>query len=888
MDWYQHFFQIGPVPADAMQGAYNLKLVLLSYLIASITSYVALDMSSHLKKENSNLFRICWWVGGAIVMGSGIWSMHFIGMLAFEMDMPMSYDLMWTGLSMLVATIAAGFAFLFFMIKNPKPIHYVLSGLTLGTAICTMHYMGMAGMNNTIIHYRPDLFWLSVLIAFIAATAAVWLASHSDQGNYARRVRLKIGSGLIMGVAIAGMHYMGMEAAVMTMTPTMSAESGLAVDPVLLAIIITTIVLSIMSIALILSTTKYYVTNKIQNEKDFLEVVLNSLRGGVMAFDANKKLRLYNHATINIFSNPASLKNIETDWEKTVPLLKVNDKTPFKSSEYPLEKVFRGSKIKAMEAITRDNTGKERILSIDGQLLRGQDGENLGAVIVYQDITERKQIDQMKNEFISTVSHELRTPLTSIRGSLGLIMGGAMGAVPKEIESLLEIACNNSERLVRLINDILDTEKIESGKMTFHYNKVDLSKLIEQAVVANKPYADKYNVSFVIKKLIPGAIVLLDSDRIRQVLDNLLSNSAKFSKTGGAVDISMEQVDGKIRVAVSDSGSGIPIEFQSRIFSKFYQADSSDMREKGGTGLGLSICKSIIEAHKGKIWFESSSNIGTTFYFDLIEAHVTASTASDNDVAENNTVISKKILVCEDDPDVSKLLGLILKERGFGCMRVSTIADAKKALENHEFSLMTLDLLLPDGNGLELVKWMRTKPNLAQFPVVIISAISIEQEKLKGSALGIVDWIDKPIDEERLYRNVAQALGTKNQKSKNRVLHIEDDPDIAKIVSRVMLDICDTDVSTSVAEAKRLLKNFTYDLIVLDLNLKDGTGYEVLTYLEDNGYRIPVVILSVDEPELNISKNIAASLIKSKVSNHDLLDKIVSVIEKNQHNKKVE
>jgi signal transduction histidine kinase/DNA-binding response OmpR family regulator len=880
MNWYQNFFMVGPIPTDAMHGEFNIKLVILSYLIASITSYVALDMSSHLKKESTSLFRICWWSGGAVVMGAGIWSMHFIGMLAFNMDMPMSYSLLWTGISMLVATITAGLAFLFFMIKKPKPIHYLLSGILLGVAIPAMHYTGMAGMNNVEIHYHPGIFWLSILIAIVAAMAALWLAAHSDHGTYARRVRLKIVSALIMGVAIAGMHYTGMAAAVFTVTD--NTMVGVAADPTMLAILITTIVLSIMAIALILSTTKYYVTTRIQNEKDFLEVVLNSLRGGVIAFDANKKLRLYNQATVGLFENIANTQE-SSNWETNFPLFKVNTKMPYAKDEYPLELIYKGQKIKSLEAIILNKAGKERALSIDGQLLYSQDGEKLGAVIVYQDITERKEIDQMKNEFISTVSHELRTPLTSIRGSLGLVMGGAMGTVPKEISALLEIACNNSERLVRLINDILDTEKIESGKMIFHFARTDLNNLIEQAVISNKSYADKYHVKYELKEKTSNVQVLMDADRIRQVLDNLLSNAAKFSKPGGTISISVENENGQVRVAVTDNGNGIPQEFQSRIFSKFYQADSSDVREKGGTGLGLSICKSIIESHNGKIWFKSTPN-GTTFYFELLEAKVESAAAIEL-TAEGP--LNRKILICEDEPDVSKLLGLILKERGFSSIRVGTIAEAKKVLSNQDFCLMTLDLLLPDGNGLELLKWMRSKPKLEQLPVVVISAISIEQEKIKGSALGVVDWINKPIDEDRLYKDVAQALGTQNMQGKPRVLHVEDDQDIAKIVATVIYDICDTDVANSVAAAKKYLTNIKYDLIILDLNLKDGTGYEVLTFLEETGYRIPVVILSVDEPELTASKNIAASLVKSRVSNNDLLDKIVSIIEKTQVNKEV-
>lgn len=885
MDWYNHFFLVGQYPANAMSGTYNLKLVALSYIIACLASYVALDMSAHLKKQTNTIFMVCWWIAGAFVMGAGIWSMHFVGMLAFNMDMPMSYDLKWTATSMLIAVIAAAIAFLFFMLKKPTKMHYALSGIILGTAILAMHYTGMAGMNNMEIHYTIGLFLLSVFIALIAATAGLWLAVHSDnRSTHTNRVKMKIISALIMGIAIAGMHYTGMEAAVFT--PTHHMVMGVTAEPTMLATLITVIILCIMSVPII---TKYHLNTRI-NDKNFLEIVLNNLRGSIIAFDANQKIRLYNEATKDLFINIASIKDISNDCDVKIPLYKPDSKTLYTAKDHPIELIFQNKEIKGVEAIIYNTAGKKRFLSIDGQILRDQYGEKIGTVIVSQDITSRKEIDQMKNEFISTVSHELRTPLTSIRGSLGLIIGGAIGKIPKEMQPLLEIAANNSERLVRLINDILDTEKIEAGKMVFHFEKTNLSNLIQQSVASNKSYADKYQVHYKITNIIPEAFAKIDSDRISQVLDNLLSNAAKFSKTGDTISIAIQsdQNNKYIEISITDTGIGIPQEFQSHIFSKFYQADSSDVREKGGTGLGLSICKSIIEAHDGKIWFESTPNIGTTFHFTLPLLNSNSEIAPNNEnILELNDDKNKTILICEDEPDVSKLLGLILKQRGFNSVHTATIAEAKRILSTQEFCLMTLDLLLPDGNGLELLQWMRSDEKLQNLPVVIISAISIEEQKIKGSALGVIDWIDKPIDENRLYKDVATALGNKNLTIKPKVLHVEDDADISKIVATVIKDICDTDVSSTISTAKKLITKNNYELIILDLNLKDGSGYELLSFLENNSFRIPIVILSVDEAKENISKNIAASLVKSKISNHDLLDKIVSIIESNKHGTKI-
>jgi PAS domain S-box-containing protein len=238
---------------------------------------------------------------------------------------------------------------------------------------------------------------------------------------------------------------------------------------------------------------------------------------------------------------------------------------------------------------------------------------------VARDIQERKRVEQMKNDFVSVVSHELRTPLTSIRGSLGLIAGGVAGELPEKARLLVDIAAKNSDRLVRLINDILDVEKIESGEMGFRFSPVELMPLVEAAVDGNRAYAQGYEVELRIVRAVDGVRVWADPDRLLQVMANLLSNSAKFSPRGGVVEVEVVARGGEVRVAVTDHGRGIPADFQARIFEKFAQADSSSTRQKGGTGLGLSISRAIVERHRGRISFTSEARGRTCFFFDLPE-----------------------------------------------------------------------------------------------------------------------------------------------------------------------------------------------------------------------------------------------------------------------------
>jgi PAS domain S-box-containing protein len=235
------------------------------------------------------------------------------------------------------------------------------------------------------------------------------------------------------------------------------------------------------------------------------------------------------------------------------------------------------------------------------------------------DITETKRIDRMKTEFVSTVSHELRTPLTSIRGSLGLLAGGVAGPLPAAAENLVEIATANCERLIRLINDILDTEKIESGRMRMDLKVLELKALVQQALAATEGFSSQHQVRLVLRAPEGAMRASVDADRFIQVVTNLLSNAIKFSPAHGAVEVTLSREAERARIEVRDRGPGIPAEFRGRIFERFSQADSSDRRAKGGSGLGLNISKAIVESLGGTIGFTTEPGRGTTFFFMLPE-----------------------------------------------------------------------------------------------------------------------------------------------------------------------------------------------------------------------------------------------------------------------------
>lgn len=267
-----------------------------------------------------------------------------------------------------------------------------------------------------------------------------------------------------------------------------------------------------------------------------------------------------------------------------------------------------------MESVMVDREGRRIEVEVKVGLVSTGEQRFFGAFV--HDISERKEVERLKDEFISTVSHELRTPLTSIYGSLDLLVSGIAGELPKDVRELLQISHESTQRLIRLINDMLDLDKIASGKLEYRMEPQDLRVLVQQAVRDTQAYADGYRVRLVLRDG-ADARVVADADRIVQVCVNLLSNAAKFSPAEGQVTVQLAVSDGTARVSVIDNGPGIPPEFRDRMFQRFAQADASDRRAKGGTGLGLSICRSIVQAHGGTMDFTSEPGVRTEFYFEL-------------------------------------------------------------------------------------------------------------------------------------------------------------------------------------------------------------------------------------------------------------------------------
>jgi len=544
----------------------------------------------------------------------------------------------------------------------------------------------------------------------------------------------------------------------------------------------------------------------------------------------------------------------------------------------PVEPGFEVFVVKARDGMPDENEwtyvrkdGSTYPVLLSVTTLFDEAGTIYGYLGIGHDITERKRMELMKREFISTVSHELRTPLTSIRGALGLVAGGATGALPDKAKELINIATNNCDRLVRLINDILDMEKIESGKMAFDVKPLDLPTLVTEAISANQAYAIQHQAAIVVEGELPALCVMGDHGRLIQVMTNLLSNAAKFTPPGGSVHVSLEQQGAYARIAVRDEGPGISAEFQSRLFQKFSQADSSDTRKKGGTGLGLSITKAIVEHHSGRISYQTEKDQGTTFFVDLpLNAAVT----------EISQKRGPRILIVEDDPDIAKLLRLMLEQQGYAADTAGSVPEARERMAAVAYDAMTLDLLLPGESGISFLQQLRSNPLTAALPVIVVSAVAEDGRKQLEHAVvsTVLDWLGKPIDEARLLRAVSHAVKIGPRKGR-RVLHVEDDLDIAAIV-RVMLEgMADIDLADSLAVARERLGTGDYSLVILDIGLPDGSGLDLLPMLNAVEPPIPVLVFSAQEVGEDVRTQVSAAFVKSRTDEASLVRAICSSLE---------
>jgi PAS domain S-box-containing protein len=575
-----------------------------------------------------------------------------------------------------------------------------------------------------------------------------------------------------------------------------------------------------------------------------LLATLETIPAALMIFNNDGAVRLRNRAATDVMGiEPQNAELRKNYWERFKRIAKDGSLIP--KEQWVSERALRGETIKNEEVEIHHPDGRVFPILASGAPLRNELGHIAGAVVAFQDIAKMREVDRMKDEFVSIVSHELRTPLTSIRGSVQLVLDDANSVPDEEHRTLLQIALNNCERLVRIINDILDVSKIESGNLTLRRKAVDVTELVRQSVdvVANPARTAQVRLEL----NVPATVrpVMVDPDRIVQALVNLLSNAVKFAPADSTVTVTVTGSAQLVTIVVADQGEGIAPENLNRLFRKFQQVDSSSSRRKGGTGLGLAITKALVEQHGGRIVVDSELHKGTRFSVTLPTA-TAAESASLAPIVTNDggsaRLTVRRVLIVDDDDAFRELMKAQLSTAGYMVFDARDAASALQIARTAHPDVITVDLLMPGIDGWAFIDRLRQEKGLTSIPIVVVSGAP---EAKRDARLPLdVSVVAKDEGHDRLLREIGLALAGRRAAT---ILVAEDDADLRGVLSASLtrnghrvLPVRDG------AEALAAIERERVDLLVLDLAMPNIDGFEVLARLKGLGKDkpIPVIVLS--------------------------------------------
>jgi PAS domain S-box-containing protein len=607
-------------------------------------------------------------------------------------------------------------------------------------------------------------------------------------------------------------------------------------------------------------TDKKLAQASLMESEAHLRAVVDNVIDGIVVYDEAGKVLEFNRAAVRMFGFAAgtisgqSIRTIIPDFFHAP-----DDGNPIAGLTSDEDRIIGSTR----ELVGRRSDGTT--FAVEAGVSEVYSGGRRRMIATCRDITERKRVESMKTEFISTVSHELRTPLTSIQGALGLLVGGVAGPLSDQARELASIASKNSERLVRLINDILDIEKIEAGKMEFQFEPHLIRDLIEQAVAENASYAERLNVRIEVEGELPATDVLVDRDRFAQVMANLLSNACKFSPRGEAVTIEVNRRGTAVEVAVADKGEGIPEAFRTQIFEKFAQADASDSREKGGTGLGLAICKAIVERLGGRIGFEVAN--GTRFYFTIPEYPG----AEDFWQADSG---ASQVLVCRAERDGSRWIDGALASNAYRAHFATTTDQAAELVDRHEFQAAIIDGRGDAAAVTEIIERIRGAHAGARLPLVVLVDAGGEEP-----FFGDDEYLETVACTDEEPRRLVAALhrGVAGRPRKRpRILHAVSDVAAAESVATVIGDYAQLVQVAGTDEVRARLQSEKFDLLIVEAALVDGAEAALVVRA---GSDVPAIVISEGEVSPTLESLVEAAFVRDRTSNEALLETAQSLIE---------
>jgi PAS domain S-box-containing protein len=564
------------------------------------------------------------------------------------------------------------------------------------------------------------------------------------------------------------------------------------------------------------------------------EILLDSVADGICGVDRNGLVSFANPAAARLLGSAASSltgKKVHDLLHGYAPATRECD------ADCPLRRSTANRKSAA---------GEDTVFRSDGGSFPAEyaltpildQGRFSGSVLSFRDISQRFAVDRLKDEFISTVSHELRTPLTSIRGALGLLSSGILTKLDGKAADLLRIALTNSDRLVRLINDILDLERIQSGREPLAFRSVQLDEIVRQSIDDMQPVAEAAGVHLIHDTT--KSEIAADGDRLLQVITNLLSNAVKFSPPDSTISVTMRLGVTGVTVSVIDQGRGIPADKLEAIFGRFQQVDASDSRQKGGTGLGLAICRTIVLQHSGRIWAERNPVAGSTFRVFLPYQPVQVKTSANVFDMEPR---HGTILLADANAAARPQVAAQLSRHGYRVVETTTVEQTLAAAHEGVHAIL-LGTSVDGMNGWEILPMLRKDEPEAHTPIALLG-IDHRKDPMDSPAVTQRRSIRLPLDEDALLGELARTFCEPGEKA--RILVVGDDLEMTAAIREIFSrDTIEVAMAHSRQGALDACYSFKPHLLVLDISLPDGDGFNVIDWLRqrDDLATLPLAVYS--------------------------------------------
>ncbi|SFH92167.1 MHYT domain-containing protein [Methylobacterium brachiatum] len=827
---------------------YDPSLVALSIAIAVFASYTALDLGGRVRGAAAGV-RWAWVALAAVAMGGGIWAMHFVGMLAFEMGMPAAYDLGITVASLLIAVAATGAAFAWVSRKGADTRDVLVSGPLMGLGVAGMHYTGMAAMRVAgNLAYSLPIVAISVAIAVTAATAALWLTFRQNS------VWQKLAAAAVMGLAVAGMHYTGMAAATFTAEEAgahAAHATGVGVSQQYLALSVAGATFLILFIAMLASAFEQQrVQRNLHISEGRFRAAAEAVGDIIWTTDARGAM-VGPQPYWQAFTGQSEAECQGTGWAEAVH---PDDVGPTKAAWRDAVAANRGYELQHR---VRNRSGGYRLFAVKGRPVRNPDGTIREWVGIHADITEREAFEialkeardaaeehsRAKSRFLANMSHELRTPLSAVIGYSEMLEEEAEELGQESLLKDLGKIKSNAQHLLGLINDVLDLSKVEAEKMELDLEDIDVAAFTRDAAGTVEALVRKKGNVLVLDIADDAGRARTDAVKLRQCLFNLLSNAAKFTEGGTITLRARRDTDGAgdwLRFTVEDTGIGMSTEQVGRLFERFTQADETTTRRFGGTGLGLALSRAFAQLLGGDITVVSRAGQGTCFTLRV------PAMPSDQAVqmpavagSEGAALTGDLVLVIDDEASQREVMTRFLERQRFA---VRTAGDGRTGLElakSLKPRAILLDVMMPEMDGWSVLAALKADQETAAIPVVMVSFVA---DAALGASLGAVEAVPKPVDWTRLRTILDQFRAADGD-----VLVIDDDADMRQRL-RTVLERNGWTVREA-GDGQEALDQVGHGvprLVLLDLTMPVMDGFLFLDRLRilPGCAEVPVVVLS--------------------------------------------